>query len=122
MYYYLCSMDYAIEIRFQKLLEKLNAAFGGGLDVQSILFLVGVQELGTGFRKFKKDEKLDLMHVAICTILMPYGHYEFIGRDDDNWPHFELKKPLPELKQKEQEHLMKEALLDYFGQDEGFRF
>ncbi|MEO9257221.1 MAG: hypothetical protein ABI207_02500 [Crocinitomicaceae bacterium] len=111
-------MDYDIELRFQKLLAKLDEEFGGGLDVQSILFLVGVQELGQGFRVFKKEEKLDLMHIAICTILMPYGHYEFIGRDDDNWPHFELLKQIPQLNQKDQEHLMKEALLDYFAQDQ----
>jgi hypothetical protein len=114
-------MDFDIELRFQKLLKKLDDRFGGGLDVQSILFLIGVQELGQGYRQFKKDEKVDLMHVAICTVLMPTGYYEFVGRDEDGWPHFELKKPLPELGQREQEHLMKEAILEYFSQDEVFR-
>lgn len=114
-------MDFDIELRFQKLLKKLDDRFGGGLDVQSILFLIGVQELGQGYRQFKKDEKVDLMHVAVCTVLMPTGYYEFVGRDEDGWPHFELKKPLPELNEKEQEHLMKEAILEYFSQDEVFK-
>jgi hypothetical protein len=114
-------MDFDIELRFQTLVKRLDEKFGGGLDVQSILFLIGVQELGHGFREFKKDEKLDLMHIAVCTVLMPAGHYEFVGRDEDGWPHFELKKPLPELAQREQEHLMKEAIIDYFSQDEEFR-
>ena len=104
-------MDFDIEIRFQQLIKKLDDRFGGGLDVQSILFLIGVQELGQGYKEFKKDEKVDLMHVAICTVLMPTGYYEFVGRDEDDWPHFELKKPLPELGQREQEHLMKEAII-----------
>ena len=114
-------MDYDIEIRFQKLLKKLDDRFGGGLDVQSILFLIGVQELGQGYRQFKKDEKVDLMHVAVCTVLMPTGYYVFVGRDEEGWPHFELKNPLPDLNQREQEHLMKEAILEYFKQDEFFR-
>jgi len=53
--------------------------------------------------------------------LMPTGYYEFVGRDEDGWPHFELKKPLPELNQRDQEHLMKEAILEYFAQDEEFK-
>jgi hypothetical protein len=114
-------MDFDIELRFQKLLKKLDDRFDGGLDVQSILFLIGVQELGHGYREFKKDEKVDLMHVAVCTVLMPTGYYEFIGRDEDGWPHFELKKPLPELNQRDQEHLMKEAIIEYFSEDEVFR-
>ncbi len=114
-------MDFDVELRFQKLVKKLDDRFGGGLDVQSILFLIGVQELGQGYRQFKKDEKVDLMHVAICTVLMPTGYYEFVGRDEDGWPHFELKKPLPVLDQRAQEHLMKEAIIEYFSQDEEFR-
>lgn len=113
-------MDYEIEIRFQKLVKILDEKFGGGLDVQSILFLIGVQELGQGFRKFKKNEKMDLMHIAVCTVLMPSGHYVFKGRDEDGWPHFELKKELPVLSQREQEHLMKEAIIEYFAQDTEF--
>lgn len=113
-------MDYEIEIRFQKLVKILDEKFGGGLDVQSILFLIGVQELGQGFRKFKKNEKMDLMHIAVCTVLMPSGHYVFKGRDEEGWPHFELKKELPVLSQREQEHLMKEAIIEYFAQDAEF--
>jgi hypothetical protein len=114
-------MDFDTELRFQKLLKKLNDRFGGGLDVISILFLIGVQELGQGYRQFKKDEKINLIHIAVCTVLIPTGYYEFVGRDKDGWPHFELKKPLPMLNQREQEHLMKEAILEYFSQDEVFR-
>jgi hypothetical protein len=57
------------------------------------------------------------MHVAICTLLEPAGYYKFLGRDEENWPHFELVKPLPQLTEREQQHLMKEAILDYFEQN-----
>lgn len=107
-------MDYAVEIRFKKLVAELEETFGGGLDVQAILFLIGVQELGKGRQKFSKRQKTELMHVAVCTLLEPYGFYKTLGRDKDNWPHFEFIKELPPLDQRQQQHLMKEAILDYF--------
>ena len=88
-------MDYAVEIKFKELVSKLEKTFGEGLDTQAIIFLIGVQELGTGYKKFSKQEKTELMQVAVCTLLMPYGFYEFTGRDEDNWPHFQLKNDLP---------------------------
>lgn len=110
-------MDYAIEIKFKELVEKLEEKFGGGLDAQSILFLIGVQELGQGYRKFSKREKTELMHVAVCTVLEPYGFYEFVGKDDEKWPHFKLNKDLPPLDERQQQHLIKEAILNYFQKE-----
>ena len=107
-------MDYEIEIRFQKLKHHLELTFGEGMDVQALLFLIGVNELGIGHKTFSKQEKTELLHVAICTLLEPYGYYEFDHRDEENWPHFKLIKELPALNHSEQQHLIKEAMLDYF--------
>lgn len=109
-------MDYAVEIRFRTLLSELEPKFGP-IDLQALLFLIGVQELGKGHQNFKKDDKVNLMHIAICTLLEPHGYYEFKGRDKDGWPHFELCKDLPLLDDKEQEHLIKDAAIDYFKQN-----
>lgn len=111
-------MDYDIELKFQEVKAQIEKDFGGGMDVQTILFLIGVNELGLGHQEFSKNEKTDLLHVAICTILEPYGFYEFEGRDKDNWPHFKLIKSLPQLSHLEQQHLMKEAIIAYFTQNE----
>lgn len=111
-------MDYAIELRFQKLKASLEEKFGEGMDLQAILFLIGVNELGTGYKNFTKNEKTDLFHIAICTLLEPYGYYEFEGRDTENWPHFKLNNSLPPLSHQEQQHLMKESMLDYFIQND----
>jgi hypothetical protein len=111
-------MDYDIEIRFQKLKASLEEKFGEGMDVQAILFLIGVNELGVGYRNFTKAEKTDLFHIAICTLLEPYGYYEFEGRDAEEWPHFKLNKQLPPLEHREQQHLLKESMLDYFIQND----
>ena len=107
-------MDHDIELRYQKLLKHLEKSFGEDLDVHALLFLIGVHELGIGHKKFSKQEKTDLIHVAICTLMIPACYYEFKGRDEDNWPHFELVKNLPAINSKDQEHLIKEAMLDYF--------
>jgi hypothetical protein len=111
-------MDYDIELKFQRLKVELEKTFGEGLDVQAILFLIGVNELGIGHKDFTKQEKTELLHVAVCTLLEPYGYYEFEGRDADQWPHFKLLKQLPKLNDREQQHLIKEAMIAYFSQND----
>lgn len=107
-------MDLAFDKRWRETVARLSERFGGPLDLNAVIFLVGVQELGQGARDFKKDEKVNLMHVGICVLLLPYGYYKELGRDADGWPHFERDKELPPLSDKEQERLMKEAVLMYF--------
>jgi hypothetical protein len=98
--------------------EKLSGRFGGEMDFDSILFMIGLNELGKPFRKYKKDEKLEIMHVAICTLLEPFGFYEFEGKDADGWPHWKLKENLPHLDAKQQNKLMIDAVIDYFKKGE----
>ena len=93
-------------------------ADGDRLDLDAIIYLIGVQELGDPTRKFRKDDKLNLMHIAICRLLEPYGFYEFDFFDDDGWPHYNVKDQLPTLKAGEQSVLMKEAVVQYFTEKE----
>lgn len=83
-------------------------------DLDAILYLVGIQELGKGVQKFHKDDKLNLMHIAICRLLEPYGYYQFDFFDSDGWPHYKVIESLPKLKPGEQTVLMKEAIVGYF--------
>jgi hypothetical protein len=94
--------------------EKLTERFGTPMDFDAILFTIGLQELNKPFKKYKKDEKLDVMHVAICTLLEPFGFYEYKGIDDDGWPHWELKENLPHLEAKQQKKLIIDSIIDYF--------
>jgi hypothetical protein len=98
------------------LVTKLSEDFSDGdeLQVDGIIYLIGIQELGQGHRKFKKDEKVNLMHIAICKLLEPYGYYEFDFFDEDGWPHYSLNSKLPKLKPGEQSILMKESIISYF--------
>jgi hypothetical protein len=110
-------MDIELDIAWNKLLKQVRERFGEELDTESLLFLIGVQELGHGYKKFSKDQKVDLMHVAICTLLSPYGYYEFEGIDQDEWPHWKATKKLPHLEAKQQQILIKRAMIEYFDFD-----
>lgn len=114
------SRDEQLKQRWDLIVEKLSRQFAEGdtLDLDAIIYLIGVQELGQPHRKFKKDHKLDLMHIAICRLLEPYGYYEFDFFDDDKWPHYKIKEQLPPLKAGEQSVLMKEAIVNYFLESE----
>jgi hypothetical protein len=103
-----------LDAHWEKLVRVLEPRFGGEMDMQAILFIIGVQELGQGYRKLTKDQKLDVMHIAICTLLEPYGYYEFEGKDADSWPHWKATAKLPHLKPAQQHRLMREAVIDYF--------
>lgn len=83
------------------------------VPIETILFLIGVQELGSGKQKYSKDDKLNLLHIAVCRLLEPFGFYKFSHYDDDGYPHFEELKPMPELKPNEQTLLMKKAVIQY---------
>ena len=110
------SRDIELKENYEKVVGILSAKFGGGetLNLDAIIYLIGVQELGQGASKYKKDDKVNLMHIAICRLLEPFGYYEFDFFDDDGWPHYRILTELPNLKPGEQTVLMKEAILTYF--------
>jgi hypothetical protein len=114
------SRDKNLSLKWEDIQRDLSQKFGGGefLDLDSIIFLIGVQELGQGFRKFSKDEKINVMHIAICRLLEPFGYYEFDFFDKEGWPHYKTVGQLPSLKPGEQSVLMKEAIVMYFESSE----
>ncbi len=110
------SRDTQLKERWERIVAQLSHQFAPGdeLDLDAIIYLIGVQELGQLHRTFKKDEKVNLMHIAICRLLEPYGYYEFDYIDREGWPHYKVKAELPPLKAGEQSVLMKEAIVQYF--------
>jgi len=110
------SRDQKLKERWDHLIRLLSDRFSDGeaLDVEGVLYLVGLQELGQVHRKMKKDDNVNLIHIGICTVLEPFGYYRFDYFDEEGWPHFELIEALPPLKPGEQSLLMKEALVTYF--------
>lgn len=113
---YLCKMDVKDDIqnRWWALEEKLITRFGKKPDMEAILFLIGIQEVGDLQTKFTKEQKQDLMHVAICTLLSSSGYYELERVDEEGWPHYRQLKTLPVFSFIEQENFMKDHILLYF--------
>lgn len=111
--------DFELKERWERLLEKLESIVGKKpKDLNAVLFLIGVQELGQGVRVFSKEQKQDLMHIAICRVLSKPGIYELEGHDQDGWPHWKLTQKLPKLDIQNQEKMLKMYTIEYF-EDEG---
>jgi hypothetical protein len=103
-----------LQTRWWNLEAKLVERFGKKPDMEAILFLIGIQELGELRNKFTKEQKQDLMHIAVCSLLAQSGYYELEKVDDDGWPHFRQLKSLPVMELIEQENFIKDHVLLYF--------
>ena len=59
------SRDLQLKERWEQLIQKLSVQFADGdtMELDAIIYLVGVQELGQIHNTFKKDEKLNLMQM-----------------------------------------------------------
>lgn len=113
--------DLEIDRNWQALLDLIDKSMGKKpKDLNGVLFTIGVQELGKGAKHFSKEEKQDLMHIAICKVLSLSGYYELQGTDKDGWPHWKLVKKLPHFDLLEQEKLLKMHVIEYFEKELGW--
>ncbi len=110
--------DLEFDIKWNELLKKIGKKIGKKPeDLNAVLFLIGVHELGKGIKNFTKEQKQDLMHIAICKVLSLSGYYRLEGLDEDGWPHWKLIKKLPHFDILEQEKLLKMHVLEYFEEE-----
>jgi len=116
------SLNFAImedfDVRWKNVEAMLLERFDKLPDMEGILFLIGINELGKGpaRKKWSKEQKQDLMHIAVCKLLSQKGYFEFLGNDGDGWPHYEEVMPVPANGLQAQERLLKECVVDYFEQ------
>ena len=104
-----------VDTSWEDLLTQLQLMVGRRpVDLNAVLFLIGVQELGKGPIRFSKEAKQDLMHIAVCKVLSSSGYYAFDGHDKDGWPMWTLSRPLPSGDLIAQENLLKEHVIRYF--------
>jgi len=107
--------DLDLERQWHKLLLEIEKVLGSKpKDLNGVLFIIGVQELGKGYRPFSKEEKQDLMHIAVCSLFRQSGYYELEGVDEEGWPHFRQLKALPVMGLIEQENFLKDHILLFF--------
>ena len=104
-----------LEKKWEDLVAKLEKKFDDEMSLKGILYLIGIQELNFGVRRFSKEEKINVLHVATCKLLSMYGFYKFDSIDKDGWPHYKEIKPLQNLSDQEQKNLIKEAIINYIN-------
>ncbi|RAJ75504.1 hypothetical protein CLV59_109118 [Chitinophaga dinghuensis] len=104
--------------RWKPIEEMLTQRFGKTPNMEAILFLIGMNEMNKFKKKYTKEQKQDLMHVAVCTLLSQSGYYEVEGYDQDGWPHFKELQPVPKMGMAEQELFLKEHVIAYFNHQE----
>ena len=103
-----------LQQRWWELEANLVERFGKKPDLETILFLIGIQEFGQLKEKFTKEQKQDLMHVAVCKLLAQSGYYELEKMDEEGWPHFKQLKRMPDMDMIQQENFLKDHILLYF--------
>jgi hypothetical protein len=110
--------DLTLDRHWHALMQEIERMLGQKpKDLNGTLFLIGVQELGKGHQYFTKEQKQDLMHIAICKVLSYAGFYELEGLDEEGWPHWKLVRKVPHVDLLEQEKLLKMQVLEYFERE-----
>ncbi|GAA4456583.1 hypothetical protein GCM10023189_26070 [Nibrella saemangeumensis] len=105
-----------IDKEWEQLMAHLQQVIGKRpADLNGVLFLIGVQELGKGPRHFTKEQKQDLMHIAVCKVLSLGGYYQQVGTDPDGWPQWQLVRPVPHADLLAQEDMLKVYVIKYFA-------
>lgn len=104
-----------LQERWAMLSGIIQTRFGRKPDLEGILFLIGVREIGAMPDDFTKEQKVDLMHVGLCAVLAPGGFFQLSHLDQEGWPHWEQLQPLPHIDIFSQEVFMKSYIVDYFA-------
>ena len=104
-----------LDKKWGDLIKKLEDRFNDEMSLKGILYLIGIQELNFGVKQFKREEKINVLHVATCKLLSVYGYYRFDSIDKDGWPHYIELKALKRLSEREQENLIKKAVISYLN-------
>jgi len=106
--------------KWKEVLTIMESRFGKKPDMNAILFVIGMRELGELRQKFSKEEKVKLMHIAVCRLFSISGYYKLQGTDQKGWPHWENTKELPFIDPFEQESLLRQHIISYFEEEEIF--
>ena len=94
-----------------------NFRTGPSPSMHEIFYLIGVQELGQGFKNFSRDDKINLMHAGLCAALETLGYCRRKKNLPGGWPDFDILRPLPAENEPEYEELIKKAIIGYLKKE-----
>ncbi len=92
--------------------DKLYSKYGIDDDINHILFMIGINERGEGYKeRYSKEEKMDIIRLAKGSLLEKDGFYTKGGVSDDGWPIFNKLKDIDPTKENDK---LKELIIGYF--------
>lgn len=84
----------------------------------SALFVIGLEQLqNLNINTLSKEEKQDVIHVGLCTLLEQEGIYTREEIDQDGWPHFKPTNKAEIINIEKQENYIRKLILTYFNYD-----
>jgi hypothetical protein len=110
-------LEEATKLKWYKIVFGLKKQFGKKPDMNGILFLIGIRELGQN-REFSKEEKMDLFHLATCKLLSYDGYYVYTHTDDEGWPHYEITMQPGYKDLLSQEYYLRKLVVKYFEENQ----
>lgn len=106
--------DKSFALKWYQARNYVKDHFGQRPDINAMLFIIGMNEKGEVKETWEKEEKQNLMHVAVCKLMSTEGYFVFSHTDEEGWPHYIKNDSLPPLALKEQEELLKRKIVEYF--------
>ena len=112
-------MELSVKDKWGTIMEFMTKTFGKKPDMEAMLYIIGTRELGDhAHREFSKDEKVNLLHIAVCKLLRQSDYYQLDGLDKDGWPLWKNIKEVPFLNIFEQETFLRHHIIAYFEEEE----
>lgn len=100
---------------WNELCGQLGKQFNIDVDLNGVLFLVGMRERGLSFQAFTKEEKMSLINLGSCTLYQEMGLVERTGTDDEGWPVFRQKALAPSIPEERKNKVLRDCALRYFA-------
>jgi hypothetical protein len=99
---------------WKELCEHLGNQFDIDVDLNGVLFLVGIRERGLTFQPFTKEEKMSLINLGSCTLYQEMGLTEKTGIDEEGWPVFKQKTLAPVIPEERKHKVLQDCAVRYF--------
>lgn len=83
--------------------------------LDTVLFIIGVQELGVIRDNLTHEEKLGITTLGTITVLSREKYFEKKSIDEDGWPIYNQLKPYNPLSETERQNQLKVLINRYFN-------
>lgn len=99
---------------WEELCAHLGRQFNIEVDLNGVLFLVGIRERGLTFQQFSKEEKMNLINLGSCTLYQEMGLVQMTGTDEEGWPVFRQKTLAPSIPEERKNKVLQDCAVRYF--------